>query len=109
MQSSYYQAEMSDEVAALAMADWITILGVIPQEAIERACTEWMTNEDRRPTPASIRKLALAQIEHPEPKPQDRAPPPVVISAEELASRRKQQAELRKEFPMLRKMPKGWD
>ncbi len=65
MQVSFYQPEMSDEVAALAMSDWITILGDIPQAAIERAFTGWLTSEDRRPTPAAIRKRALAHVTAP--------------------------------------------
>ena len=89
MQVSFYQPAMSDEVAALSMSDWITILGDIPQVAIERACTELLTTEDRRPTPSAIPKRALAHSHTPT-TPLEQAPIPTIEppTADELQRRR---------------------
>lgn len=52
-----------NEHAAMRQAqieDWITDLREFPVECIEEACREWRRTETKRPTPAHIRKLAIA-------------------------------------------------
>ncbi len=108
MLSLYYQPNLSEETNLMADALWFDVLGDIPQAAIDQSCREWERENENRPTPAGIRKMALTRIHKPV-RAVDLAPPPIVVSEKELAARQKQQAELRREFPMLRKMPKGWD
>ena len=89
MLSHYYQPTISIEADLLAAATWIDVLGIIPKAAIEMACREWECSEDRRPTPAAIRKRALAHVTAPakpsEPAPRVAIEPP---TADELQRRR---------------------
>ncbi len=69
MQSHFYLPELSPEIEALAMADWIAVLGDVPQAAIDQAVAERLRSSDRaRPTPGEIRERALARVETPEPE-----------------------------------------
>lgn len=89
--SHYFRPETSENADLLATADWIKALIDIPQEALEQAFTMWIRNEDRRPTPAAIRKEALSRVERRRPAPPgpDEHPfGPTVVSKEELARRR---------------------
>lgn len=91
----------------MAAADWIDALADLPQDASDQAFSEWLRGEERRPTPAGIRKRALARISAPVPeRADDAAFAPVVVSEDELARRRAMQAELLREFPMLKKITK---
>lgn len=110
--SHYYQPEVPAGVDELAMADWISVLGDLPQEAVTGAIQEWLRDETRRPTPAGIRKLALARIERPRPVvfTTPFAPAPrgdMVVPDEELARRREVAERARAEFPMLKRIPKS--
>ena len=105
MLSHYYRPEISEEADLLAAASWIDVLGDLPQDATDQACSEWERNEEKRPTPAGIRKRALARVVKSEPPVADNATfPPVVVDADELERRREMQAKLRREFPMLKQM-----
>lgn len=105
--SLYYRPDITDEADLLAAATWIDVLGDIPREALEQAFGEWERNEEKRPTPAGIRKLALARVFKLEPQMADNATfPPVVVKADELTRRRKMQSKLRREFPMLKQITK---
>lgn len=108
MLSLYFQPVLSDETDLMAATIWLDVLGDIPQAAIEQACREWERDQEKRPTPAGIRKRALARIIKPETDQADRGGPfePTVTPETELDRRRKQQAELQKQFPMLRKIPR---
>ncbi len=74
------------------MADWIAVLGDVPQVAIEQAVTERIKSPERsRPTPGEIRQSALARVVKSAPKPKPVEAPRVVIS---LADRRRIAMEL---------------
>ena len=62
MLSVYYQPLVSDETDLMAATIWLDVLSLIPRAAIDMACREWERSEDRRPTPAAIRKRAIAHI-----------------------------------------------
>lgn len=70
----YYQVETDPAIRQLMLTDWIEDLSDLPQEAVEKAVTEWRRSSGSRPKPGDIRKLALAQIDRP--KAQDDTPPP---------------------------------
>ncbi len=92
MQSHFYLPDLSPEIEALAMADWIAVLGDVPQAAIEQAIGERLRSPERaRPTPGEIRERALARVEMPAPEPKPVEEPRVVIS---LADRRRIAMEL---------------
>ena len=104
MLSLYYQPNISDEVDLMADAIWFDVLSDVPQEAISLACCEWERNEEKRPTPAGIRKRALARVEKPASKPKPTEAPRVVI---ELDRRREIAAELGLPIiPVLKSMTK---
>lgn len=57
-------------------ADWVEVLGGMPQAAIHQACVQYLRNEPRRrPTPGAILELARiavpppAIVRHPDPMP----------------------------------------
>ena len=60
MLSLYPPPFVSDEIDLMAAGIWLDVLGSIPQAAIEAACREWERSEERRPSPAAIRKRALS-------------------------------------------------
>lgn len=104
-----YQVEMSEAEEAMMLADWIDSLSDLPQAAIEGAIRHWLRNEDRRATPAAIRRLAQARIEpRKPPAPEDDEWPfaPVVVPQEELQRRREMSARLAEAYPMLNRVPK---
>lgn len=69
MQSHFYLPDLSPEIEALAMADWIAVLGDVPQAATDQAVAERLRSSDRtRPTPGEIRERALARVETLEPE-----------------------------------------
>lgn len=92
----------------MVLADWIATLGDLPQAAIERACAEWLTYEERRPTPAGIRKRAVAFLapRREDAWPRDPAPAETVVSEEELARRREMWEDARRKglLPRLKRM-----
>lgn len=106
--SHYYQPLVEEGIDELAMTDWIGALGDIPQAAIDGAAAEWVRDEEKRPTPAGIRKRALARLEprKPPPIPDDDEWPfgPEVVPSEELERRREMQEKLRREYPMLKRI-----
>ena len=103
--SHYYQPNISEEADLLTAATWIDVLRDIPKEAVDQAFCEWVRNEEKRPTPAGIRKRSLARVVGPTPTIADNATfPPIVVDADELERRREMQAKLRREFPMLKHM-----
>ncbi len=103
--SHYYQPNISEEADLLSAATWIDVLRDIPKEAVDQAFYEWVRNEEKRPTPAGIRKRALARVVGPPPIIADNATfPPVVVGADELERRREMQTKLRREFPMLNRI-----
>ena len=107
MMSHFYQPEISPEIEELAMTDWISLLGDIPQAAIEQAVAERLRSDNRgRPLPGEIRQRALAWVEKP-PKTDEESPfRPVVVAPEELARRREMSDRVAKEFPALRQITK---
>ncbi len=103
--SLYYRPDISEEADLLSAATWIDVLRDIPKDAVDQAFCEWVRNEEKRPTPAGIRKRALARVVGPVPVPADNATfSPVVIDAGELARRREMATKLRREFPMLNRI-----
>lgn len=58
----YYEID-ADELTNKAIAqDWIGALCHLPQWALEAACLDWLTTEQRKPTPAGIRELATRRM-----------------------------------------------
>ena len=103
--SHYYQPNISEEADLLSAATWIDVLRDIAKEAVDQAFCEWVRNEEKRPTPAGIRKRALARVIGPTPTTADNATfPPIVVDVDELERRREMQAKMRREFPMLKHM-----
>ena len=103
--SLYFRPDLSEEADLLAAATWVDCLIGIPREALEQAFGEWERNEERRPTPAAIRKRALARIT-PKKLPEDDGSPfkPVVVPPEELERRRKMQPVYAGILPSLRRV-----
>ena len=93
----------------MVISDWRGALGDIPEQALDRAFAERMRTDDRRkPIPGEIRKRALEFVAKPPLTVADnRGFPPVVVDEDELKRRRRQQARLRREFPMLKQMPRA--
>jgi len=91
------------------MADWIAVLGDIPQVAIEQAVAERIRSLGReRPTPGEIRERALARVAMPELVRSDPAPfAPSVAPEAELDRRRAMVAQVAREFPMLKRMTRA--
>ena len=105
--SHYFQPNISDEADLLAAATWIDVLGDIPKDAVDQAFCEWERTEEKRPTPAGIRRLALTRVAKPEPPEADKGAwdgRDDIIPEAELARRRAMQKKLRENFPMLRRM-----
>ena len=103
--SIYYRPELSEEADLLATMTWIDVLKDVPQSALEQAFGEWERNEERRPTPAGIRKRALARVQqHEAPQDDDRPFAPVVVPEKELARRRASQSVYQAAFPSLRRV-----
>ena len=102
----FFRDDMPLEVRAMFIADYNDALGDLPQAAIKQAISERIRSADRRkPNAGEIRKRAKELLERPAPTTADNQSfPPVVIDESELSRRRDQQAELRREFPMLKRM-----
>lgn len=63
LRSHYYLPDMPKAVHKAMLADWIKALAAFPKWAIEEACQAWINEqEDKKPTPAAIRKLAASAI-----------------------------------------------
>ena len=95
----------------MVIADWLSVLSDIPQQAVEDAVLEYLRGDTRRgqgdTLMAHIRKRALARIEPPAPAaPVDEERPfgPTLVSADEIERRRKMAEQVRREFPFLRKI-----
>jgi len=103
--SHFYQPEISPEIEELAMTDWISLLGDIPQAAIEQAVAERLRSDNRgRPLPGEIRQRALAWVEKP-PKTDEESPFRLLdVSPEELARRRDVGAALTNVYRFLHKI-----
>lgn len=107
MLSLFYRPDLSEAIDLASSVVWSDVLRGLPQEVIDQACCEWERNEEKRPTPAGIRKRALAGIVSPKPPPEDDDQPfGEVVAEDELERRRKMQAKIRREFPMLKRMTK---
>lgn len=62
-----YRATLSDPAAVMARIDWFRAIGEFPQDAIDRACTEWVIDHpDDKPGPGHIRGRILASLRTPE-------------------------------------------
>lgn len=102
--SHYYQPTIPEGIDELAAADWIAALADLPQRAIDDAAMEWIRNEERRPSPAAIRKRAMARLCRPQKQAGGGEYPfaPNVISEDELRRRREMQGRLSEAYPFLR-------
>ncbi len=102
MLSHYYQPDLTDEEARLAMTDWLDALSDVPKAAVEQAIRERVRSDERaRPVPGEIRKRALARVRKPEPdRPVADLPEPTEADREaERERRRALCAKLAPEFP----------
>ncbi len=99
MQSFFYLPDLPPKVDAIAMGHWFAALSDLPEPAIEQAIRARMLRPGRqRPTPGEIRENALGRISRPE-KPLKLAPPPVVVTAEEMEERRAVHRRLHDAYP----------
>lgn len=77
----YWAGEMSDQARAAVAQDWLADLREFGPEIVSIACGNWRRAENRRPTIADIRRLAIdarreageASEPHYLPSPEDRA------------------------------------
>lgn len=60
--SHFFVAKMPAQVWAKLIEDWVRALSEFPMWAIEAACDSWMASEERKPTPAAIRRLAVEVV-----------------------------------------------
>ena len=66
--SHYFIPNQNDAVATAAASDWMDILGGLTQDAVSKACLEYMRTEPtRRPTPGAIYALAKSYMPKPQP------------------------------------------
>ena len=60
----YFDPEFDDGgVDQAAMEAWLMDLADLPGWAVVEACSQWRKRNERRPTPAGIRNLALQETE----------------------------------------------
>ena len=57
----YWTTNEPQEVRRAIAEDWLEDLGEFPAEVVEAACREWRQTQSRRPTPADIRTLCIAE------------------------------------------------
>ena len=108
-QPGYYQRPMDEDQEAMVLASWWCELGDYPEVALDQAFSKWLRTKTTAPTIAELLEMAGACISKP-PPPLDLAPPPEVITPEELEQRRAFSAKMAKEFPRFfgRERGKGW-
>lgn len=108
--SHYYQPDLQDGIDELSVANWLDVLGDLPQQAVDDAIGEWLREETKRPTPADIRIRAKRRLSRPVVAGGDDAPfgpfAPVEMTPEELAMRKRVSDELTNVYKFLRKIPK---
>lgn len=103
-QPGYYQRPMDEDQEAMVLASWWDELGDYPAVALDQAFSKWLRTKTTAPTVAELLQMAAACIYQP-PRPLNLAPPPVVVSSEELVARRAMSLRLHKAFPKLWRMP----
>lgn len=57
----YWTTNEPQEVRRAIAEDWLEDLGEFPAGVVEAACREWRRTQTRRPTPADIRTLCVAE------------------------------------------------
>lgn len=57
----FFSPDMPDVARRTIAEDWLEDLREFGPEIVERACREWRQTQSRRPTPADIRKLCIAE------------------------------------------------
>lgn len=57
----YWAADTPIEIRRELARDWLEDLGEFGPEIVGVACREWRQNHNRRPTPADIRLLCIAE------------------------------------------------
>lgn len=57
----YWAADTPIEIRRELARDWLEDLREFPLAMVENACREWRQTQSRRPTPADIRKLCIAE------------------------------------------------
>ncbi len=91
----------------MVIADWRAVLGDIPKAAIERAIIDRLREPRRDKITAGEIRSRAKEFLQPAPTVANNATfPPVVVDPKELDRRRKMQAKLRRDFPMLNQMMK---
>ena len=57
MLAHFYVSPLSEAEMSAVASDWAEALREFPQWAIAEACSEWLRTQERKPTPAAIRRL----------------------------------------------------
>jgi hypothetical protein len=60
--SHFYVASMPEAAWSMLIDDWRKALADLPMWAINAGCERWFGTEERKPTPASIRRLAKEAV-----------------------------------------------
>ncbi len=72
----YWTADDDPAMRRVQAEDWINDLVEFEAEDVQNACREWRQNQTRRPTPADIRLLAIAEHRRRNPVPDPPYIPP---------------------------------
>lgn len=59
----FFDRDFEPGVDEAVIEAWLMDLGDLPAWAVEHACGLWRRTEEKRPTVAGIRRLAVAEIE----------------------------------------------
>lgn len=54
----FYVSKTPEQIQEIVARDWLRVLEQYPQWALDQAFTEWLADEQKRPTPAAIRLKA---------------------------------------------------
>ena len=60
----YWTADDPAELRTAQSMIWLDVLGEFDPAIVRLACREWSAFQTRRPTPADIRKLCAATVDH---------------------------------------------
>ena len=108
--SHYWMAAEDPRIRQLQLDDWLDDLTEFASATVVEACKAWRRTEQRRPTPADLRRLCQ-QREHPEPK--LALPVPTVLpTPEQEKAERQRRYGMSLKFRLLADMIRGhvsWD
>jgi len=89
----------------MVLASWWDELGRFPALALNQVFAKWLRTKTTAPSVAELLNMLRGCISTPA-KPRQLSPPPVVVTAEELAARREASTRLHKKFPKFWRAPR---